>query len=184
MAKRWTFKNKDVTFVTELNFDLGEWEDSLSTDLLQSFLKKADNYLKSEVNKRFITETGPDGKKWKKLSRITKRLKKGYTHVLIWKQRLMRSITSAIYGDELIIFTKVPYSKIQQKGATYSTTPKQSFWLWHHAFRQKGHPFKPRKIRIPARPFLGFGRKNVNELNRLLKREVMKSERLGTYGVS
>jgi len=106
---------------------------------------------------------------------------RGLGRALYYKGDLQRSIEKRITRDSVMWFTRVPYAKYHQWGASYITTPKQSFWLWHNLFGQKGHPFAKRHINIPARPFMGFADADINYLRTMMVKELKKAEKLGTY---
>ncbi len=101
---------------------------------------------------------------------------------MIYKGRMKKSIRATIYGSELRVSTGVPYAPIQQRGALIRVTPKQSLWMWFNLFRktrEHGNPFSIKRIRIPARPFLWFGKEEVKELRQIISKVVKKSERMG-----
>ncbi len=174
------FENKDVTFSLDANFDLDKWERHISTEAVKLTLQDAKKYLQNELRLRFLQQRGPDGKPWAKLSPITIKLKGGKQTILDWSSGLRRSFKYSMYATELVITTAKTFARLLQKGATYKTTPKQSYWLWTNVFNRVGHPFSPRQIHIPARPFFGFSKGNTAYIGDLLKKHILDSERIGT----
>lgn len=95
------------------------------------------------INTRFKTETGPDGEKWAPLAdaTITRRLKKyGNAPLTILRMRgiLAGSINYQVSGSRLEVGTggeAEDYAAIHQHG---------------------GKAGRNRKVKIPARPYLGF----------------------------
>lgn len=174
------FSNSDVTYFNEMNFDLNEWEKQITVEAVKDTLKEANTFFLTEINNRFLREKGPEGKWWP-LSPITVKYKKGSRSILKHTGKLSKSIRSTIYADELVITANTIYAKILQFGAEYDTTPKQSLWMWHNLFNKKGHPFRSRRIKIPARPFMGFTKQDENVVRRILIKNIHKSERLGKY---
>ena len=174
------FRNADVSFSIQTNFDLDDWQQSFSKTLVNRILKKCLTYTNALVKKRFKEERDPTGKKWRKLSPITVRAKRGYSGILKKTRTLMRSIRATFYGGELVMSTDVPYALIHQKGVRrIKTTKRQSLWMWYNLFNRKGPPGITRIISIPARPFMGFNKKNIQDIRKISIVEIKKSERMG-----
>ncbi len=176
-----SFENSDVSYKTELNFDLAKWEHALGHGLTKTFLAKSLEYMNEEIERRFMVERGPDRRRWKKLSFITVKQKQGFRGILKRKNVLMYSFVSSVYVDSWKISTSVPYAKVHQKGAIIRVTPKQSYWMWANLFNKKGFPFRFKKIVIPPRPFIGFGRPDVLELETIAIELAKRTEKLGRY---
>jgi phage virion morphogenesis protein len=176
MAK--TFNNGDVKWSLKYNFNLDKWEKKLTTTLRREFLRKSDRYLHNELLKRFTSQKGPDGRAWPKLSKLTTK-RKGHSRKLFYSGELMHSFKTSFEGDRLVVGTDVPYAKIQQEGLIYLTTKKQSAWMWHNLFNRTGSIFARRRVKIPARPFFGFSKKNISDLQKIMKDLIKESERLG-----
>lgn len=175
------FTNSDVTYYNEWNFSLDEWEAILTKTAMTTALREIKVYMRNEIDNRFKRERGPRGYPWKALSPLTVDRKGGYKGILKYTGRFQKSIRVTVYGNELIISARTPYAKILQTGASYRTTPKQSYWMWHNLFGKKGHPFAPRNIKIPARVVMGFSKGNEKEIRKILISKIRKSERLGKY---
>jgi len=180
MRKR--IKTEDMELTVETNFNLNEWVGSLSGKLTKNVLKKSKIYMDKIIKKRFRDQMGPNRKRWKPLSPLTlayrKRKGKG-KRPLVRTGRMMKSIKTTITKGVLRVYTSLRYARIQQKGATIDTTPKQQIWMWANLFNKKGNPWLVTKIRIPPRPFLWFSKKDAVELKRIIVKEVKKSERIG-----
>ena len=101
------------------------------------------------INRRFETETGPDGKKWTPLApRTIKTRLKRYGNapltVLTMRGHLSESINYQITGDTLKIGTGRTvehYAAIHQFG---------------------GQAGRSQKVTIPARPYLGFAEDDMD----------------------
>lgn len=166
--------NGHVSFKMESNFSLDKWEEYLSVGYMKEALKWTRGYFQKEIDKRFKLERGPV-KPWRKLSPITKRYKKG-TKKLQESGKLRKSIKVKTKGNDIVFESRCKYAYIHQNGFAYTTTPRQSYWMWQNLFGKKGHPFRPRNIVIPARPFFGFSKKNVKDVERKVYQFAKKSE--------
>ncbi len=175
------FKNSDVDFKVEINFDLAKWEHALGHGLTKRFLAKTLEYMNEEVDMRFLLERGPDRKKWKKLSKFTIKYKHGYRGKLKHKNTLMKSFVSSVYMDSWTISTNVPYAGVHQKGAVIQVTPKQSYWMWANLFNKKGFPFRFKRLIIPPRPFIGFGEVDERKIEMIAIEQAKRTEKLGRY---
>ena len=69
------------------------------------------------VDKRFSTETGPDGARWAKLRPATLRRKRG-TKILTESGDLRGSIVRQVIGTTLVVSAHEPYAAIHQFGGT------------------------------------------------------------------
>lgn len=179
---RRTFKNTDVEFMIHSNYDIDDWVDSLSAGLTRKILARVRNYMKVEIERRFSRQRGPDRRRWARLSPLTKAVKSSPT-ILFKRGKLKRSIRVAMYGEEFVMSSSLPYASVHQKGAKYKTTPKQSLYLWHHLFRKTGPPLKSRHIFLPARPFMGYGKADITAIDKIVRTAAKESERLGTHAI-
>lgn len=103
---------------------------------------------------RFDRHVDPQGRGWAPLSPGYQAIKRGPG---ILQERatsggLMGSITRQVRGDSVIVGTNKVYGAIYQFGGTI--TAKNAKGL---RFRMAGHWVRVRSVRIPARPYLGFG---------------------------
>jgi phage gpG-like protein len=171
-------QTEDISFTLETNFDYDKWEEYLKSGAVLEGLKLCKEYLDKAIRMRFVEEKGPTGK-WPKLSELTVKYK-GHSNRLTYKHVLERSFKSAIYGDEVILSTNVPYAKVHQYGSVFNTTVKQSYWMWCNLFGKQGNPFKSRTIVIPPRPFMGFTEENKNALKFIFEGKIKESERMGS----
>jgi phage gpG-like protein len=178
VVKKWS--NEDASFSVSMNFSMKDWADYVGKGYVKKAMQDIRLYMKDAVDKRFRRAQSPDGKSWAPLSKITTKYK-GSRRKLIFKGRLQRSVRVTVYGNELIVSTKSAYGRTHQKGANFRTTKKQSFWMWHNLFGQKGHPFRPRRIKIPKREFLGFSAKDKLAISKIIIKRAKESERMGKY---
>jgi phage virion morphogenesis protein len=121
----------------------------------------------SRTIRRFDEQKGPDGRPWPPLSPATlmgevgpkDRLKGGgfsaraqrrmaLRKALIRTGRLRNSIAWKVMGSRVYVGTNVAYARIHQFG---------------------GRAGRGRKVRIPARPFLGFSEEDLEEVEALLR---------------
>lgn len=112
--------------------------------------------LKDTTVDRFDSGAAPDGARWAALS-------PGYLAVrrrpdlpiLVQAGRrggLQGSITWAVSGDSVIVGSNKIYAAVHQFGATIVPKSKKAL-----VFRLAGGLVRARRVRIPARPYLGFG---------------------------
>ena len=177
--------NEDVKFAAQTNFDLKKWVNYLSKGAVKNVIRRSSIYLLKEVKKRFITERSPEGRMWKRLSPITLAARRGRKAILKKSRKLMTTIRSTFYANELRISSPLGYANVHQKGKTIRTTKKQDVWLWHNLFNRKGpiYPKGGRRIRIPPRPFFGVNKTNIKMIRKITKEEFKKSEKMGTHGL-
>lgn len=92
--------------------------------------------IERSTKERFITKTGPDGRRWQELSPVTRSLK-GSNDILIQERRLVDGIKASVTGTEeaTLSTAALPYAYIQQFG---------------------GSAGRNQKVRIPPRPYLGI----------------------------
>jgi phage gpG-like protein len=181
------YDNGLVRVEARSNFDIDKWNKYLGVDFVPNLLKELKEVLLEVVNKRFEKGVGPDRKPWKALHPLTVRFKRatgGYIKRMMYTGRLRLSIKATVKATVLkgilTIYTKVPYAGVHQLGATFETTTAQSYWLWHNVFDKKAHPFESRTLKIPRRPFFGWGLKDKEIVIAAIKRYAKKSERMGS----
>lgn len=148
--------------VTRFNHSIGRDLKKL-TDMTVP-MKQSGIYMIGQNTRNFINESTPDGKKWKPLSKATiARRKKG--------KKKKRS--DKILQDTGILKRSVTAGKNIE-------VTKNSMVIEAH--RKSGnvdiarvHQLGSRKRKIPARPFLGFNRKNIDMINRIFARWVERT---------
>lgn len=172
-------KTADVEYYTELNYDLDLWEKLMGTGLTHNSLKELNKTLRENMEKRFSPQSSTY-RSWPPLSPLTEKYKKS-TRKLFLTGKMSRSFKSTIYAKELVISNTAPQAVIHQKGGVIKTTPKQSYWLFHNIFGRKAHPFRPKLLIIPPRPFVGFDEKDVKVIDITIRKHLAKTERLGKY---
>lgn len=105
------------------------------------------SYMVSEIDRRFETETGPDGEPWEKSYRA--REEGGQT--LSDSGILRQSITHIHSADKLEVGSAMVYARIHQEGGVIK--PKNAKKL---SFRVGGHFIQTDQVEMPSRPYLGF----------------------------
>lgn len=140
-------------------------------------------YMLFSVQRRFETETGPDGKAWTPLSprtvskRVSGKRRRGSQNILRVKNRLYSSITGEAEATEARVGTNLIYAAIHQTGGTIDKPARNSSVRLRKVkgrtrFAKKAHKrardvdvtIKAHTITIPARPYLGFSEADKTEL--------------------
>ena len=140
-------------------------------------MQRVEGMMLFAVQRRFETETGPDGGKWQRLSPRTanKRVgrsggrKRGYNNILRVTGRLYSSISSQSDAGSAEVGTNLAYGRIHQDGGTITQYPQSRTIRLRKVkgrvqFARKAHKraterrvsYGTRTITIPARPYLGF----------------------------
>ena len=115
--------------------------------------------LETGVRERFETGRDPQGQPWTPSQRA---IEKG-GRTLVDTGALLSSIASASDATSAVVGTNLVYAAIHQAGGTIR--PKRG--------RALNTPFGPRgAVKMPARPFLGFGPYEVEEIEDILGRHL------------
>lgn len=115
--------------------------------------------LETGVRRRFETGEDPQGKPWVPSQRA---IEKG-GRTLVDTGALLRSITSASDAFSAVVGTNVVYAAIHQFGGTIRPKTKKAL----------NTPDGPRRaVNMPARPFLGFGPYETQEIEEILGRHL------------
>jgi phage virion morphogenesis protein len=105
------------------------------------------------TQQRFKAETDPAGQKWKPLSPAYAAAKRG-PRILTESGALYRDVHYQLVGsDAVAVGAMLPYAAIHQFGGVIR--PRSAKAL---VFRLGPRLVRARKVTIPARPYLGFGR--------------------------
>lgn len=113
--------------------------------------------LVSGVHQRFNKEEAPDGSKWPKNRRGGK--------TLTDTARLKQSIDCAATDDAVRVGSNAVYSRIHQFGGTIK--PKNKKFL---RFKNQGGDFIfSKEVNIPARPYLGVSKDDLEEVQETIK---------------
>lgn len=114
--------------------------------------------LKKIHTDRFKAETDPDGKKWQSLSprTLARKAKKGKSTKILRQDGYLSDKTAYNYNDEQLEFgSDAKYARLHQFG---------------------GQAGRGRKVTVPARPWLGVGKKDEDLLLKkaewVLKRQI------------
>lgn len=116
---------------------------------LEPFFKNAGEVLLENTKQRFTDESAPDGNKWKDLSPVYKKRKKGHKILQELGENggLLGTLAYHAASDALLIGSVKVYAAIHQMG---------------------GKAGRNRAVKIPARPYLGLSRKDEQDLNDLI----------------
>ncbi|SIR43185.1 phage virion morphogenesis (putative tail completion) protein [Rhizobium sp. RU35A] len=134
-------------------------------------------HLLFSTQRRFETETAPDGQQWKQLSPRTAavrrgRSKRGFNHILRDRLRLYESLQTSSDATSAVVGTNVVYAAIHQFGGPIEKTARTATIYQNYnaktdtfdqRFRSKARSnfardvtIKAHVIDMPARPYLGF----------------------------
>jgi len=127
---------------------IGDWArldlilDNLAKPDFSEPMEKIGEYMVAQTEERFTEEQGPDGKKWKP----SRRAEQTGGQTLTDTTRMRRSIDYAVDERALVVET----------GTNVKYAPS-------HQFGMSG------KKTLPARPFLGFSKKNEEKIQDILE---------------
>lgn len=133
-------------------------------------------YMLFSTQRRFETETDPDGKKWEPLKRRTAaarigRRRRGTDHILRVTTRLYQSLISASDATSAQVGTNLEYAAIHQFGGVIPVPERQGRVSFKAVRGKRGVRFvrpgtkgaearevtiRAHSIRIPARAYLGI----------------------------
>lgn len=140
---------------------------------LYPFWRSVGEYMQARTIKEcFDQERTPSGEKWKPLSawRIKQRMKRhktGNMKILQDTGELRRSIHYEASQSRVIIGSNLKYSKVHQFGGSIEIIRQGQYKRDYaqHKYKRKGNSYVyARKIRIPARPFLGVTQKDKEHI--------------------
>lgn len=140
-------------------------------------------YILFSTQRRFETETGPDGQAWKPLAKRTTLRKirggrRGSLNMLRLSTRLYRSLVQASDATSAEVGTNVIYAAIHQFGGTiqlFARSQKATFKKLRggrQRFVKRGTKggieraitIGEHSVTIPARPYLGFSSVDIAEM--------------------
>ncbi|WP_440410627.1 phage virion morphogenesis protein [Neorhizobium petrolearium] len=139
-------------------------------------------YMLTSTQRRFERETGPDGQKWKPLARRTAMQKirgkrRGTANMLRVTVRLYSSLVAHSDDRSAEVGTNVEYAGPHQFGGEitqYARSQRASFKRIRKRYRfvrpgtkgaeQRNITIGEHRIKIPARPYLGFNEQDRTEL--------------------
>lgn len=177
------YGNSDAGLLVDINFDLQEWEDVFGKRGAKRIAKDAGVELLKIVKRRFDQSRGPRGYRWKRLSKLTIRHRGGTRKPLMRSRKLYKSHKIKLTHDGVKIYTTRIGAKLMQEGGRYTTTRKQTGWMWHNLFGRKGSPSMPITVNVPGRPFYGFSKTTIKKVKKIARDRWLKSERLGKYAL-
>jgi len=180
----------DISLTWKTNFKLSAMEEHMGNKGISKVLHEYGKYLVGEVKSRFLSGSGPSGGKWKNIKKFPG-VSDGRSKAMIKTGNLMNSVAFYVFEDMLqvgVSLDKFPYAKLLHYGGTHNTTVKQSIWMFHNLVMTPGakirpmSPFAIKKIVTPARPFLGFSRKNKTMFHTIMGEHAKKLENLTHTG--
>jgi phage virion morphogenesis protein len=126
-------------------------------------------YGESATTNRFmITQTGPDGQKWKPSRRVTDAKGKGLT--LVDSGMLVKTISSGFSADYAEWGVNRVYAAIHQFGGVIR--PKKARAL---RFRAGGKTIFRHAVTLPARPYLGLSDADRDEILTIINRAITQA---------
>jgi phage virion morphogenesis protein len=144
-------------------------------------------YLVTATQRRFERETGPDGRRWQKLSPRTAnrrigRSRRGYDHILRVRNRLYQSIVYEAADNQVAVGTNLVYAAIQQLGGSViiperdqdihlSTGKGRRRFVRASAKRMETRRVHigAHTITIPARPYLGIDQEDEAQIQAIVE---------------
>ena len=127
----------------------------------QRFHASSGHTIDNQMQRRFDAQRGPDGRPWKKSARVKSRGGKTLTD----SARLRNSTTQIATARQVQRGTNVIYAAIHQFGGTITAKKAKAL-----KFAIPGVGFRTvKKVKIPARPFMGFSPEDIRELARELQ---------------
>lgn len=144
---------------------------------LQPVMDAIGAYMVQATQRRFERETGPDGKKWARLSPRTAQRRiggspRGYDHMLRVKNRLYSSVVYEADPDKVAIGSNLVYAAIHQLGGAIQVEAREQDIYQNYdtktdtfdpRFRKRAKSNFARRVKvgahsitIPARPYLGL----------------------------
>lgn len=144
----------------------------VTQDMLRSlkpYWQQVGMYIQRQtINERFDKEQSPAGKKWMPLSEMTKamrlrRNKTGNMKILQDNGELRKSIQYEAGNNYVKVGSVLKYARIHQFGGTINVSNKQRRLLYRYGFRVG------RNITIPARPFLGITKSELQHIKSMFK---------------
>lgn len=150
----------------------------------EAMMRDIAGYLLFSTQRRFETETDPDGKKWEPLSPRTAKARagrkiRGTDHILRQTTRLYQSLTSASDATSAQLGTNAEYAGIHQFGGAIQMPARQSRLSFKKVRGKRGVRFVRAgtkdatvkdvtigayAISMPARPYLGISQADRVEI--------------------
>lgn len=167
----------DATFTFD-DSQICDW-DKVPERIRGRILNSWGNFMLKQTRQRFRQTVSPAGSPWPKTKFGKIRGKRRRFLRTLWgRGDLFRSITKYTLNKFTIgIGTKLPYAATHQFGAKFTATKKQSAFLFYNVFRpkfgKKSHWSWAYKIKIPARPFIGFSASDVTGLEKIAENYLM-----------
>jgi phage virion morphogenesis protein len=148
---------------------VGDWarlEKNLNRLKKMSFLalhKEIGEQLLTNTKERFRKQVDPDGKPWAKSFRAVQ--EKGKT--LMDKRELYNSLSFKAKPDRVDVGTNKIYAATHQEGAVIK--PRKAKYL---KFKFNGSFRTVKKVKIPARPFMGINRNDRQDIEEIIRERI------------
>lgn len=141
------------------------------------------------TQQNFDSESDPNGRPWQRLAPSTLKRKKG-SRILTETTALRKRINGRQTARGVVIGVKLSYAAIHQFGGTIrqpartqtlnfkvnSRTGESRFAKKSKANFQQQARRGESSIKIPARPYLGFGEDDVRQIRRIIAEEMTRSQ--------
>ena len=149
----------------------------------QDLMPRLGEYLQASTQKRFKTQTAPDGAAWRPLqSRYARRKKYAKDKILTLRGYLRSGIHYQVTGDaEVEVGSNTKYAAIHQLGGEIDMPERQASVRYRSVagrtlFASKKHKRVTEKtvtvpvhfVKIPARPFLGIATTDEAEIRSIV----------------
>lgn len=149
----------------------------------QDLMPRLGEYLQASTQKRFKTQSAPDGTVWRPLQpRYASRKKYAKDKILTLRGYLRSGIHYQVTGDaEVEVGSNTKYAAIHQLGGTIEMPARQATVRYRSEagrvlFAGKKHKratdrqvtIPAHQMNIPARPFLGIGPADEKEIQRII----------------
>jgi len=149
-----------------------------------AMMRDIGGYVLFSTQRRFETQTGPDGVQWKSLSPRTAKARagrkvRGTDHILRQSVRLYNSLTMRSDDTTAQVGTNVEYAAIHQFGGTIAMQERQARLSFKKIRGKRGVRFVKtgtrgatvqdatigaHTVRIPPRPYLGINAADQEEI--------------------
>lgn len=149
----------------------------------KKYFEQVGRYVQRQtIHERFDKEQTPSGEKWKPLSslRVKQRLKRhksGNMKILQDTGELRRSIKYQADDTSVTIGSKLNYAKLHQFGGTITSKREGTYKHNYSKTKRKGEKYSyQRRVKVPARPYLGITQPEVGHIEALLIQYLKRGE--------
>lgn len=125
-------------------------------------LKNVGEALLQTTHERFEQAQDPDGKAWKPLSELTKKLRGAGGSILLRSGRLRSSISYRAAASKLELGPNTVDAALHQFGGEIVPKNRKALRIPGISGGRANRDIFVRKVTIPARPYIGFGRQDID----------------------